>query len=156
MVFSLPLNANVLFCWIFLNVTRVRPNSGFFCCVFLTFTDNSINSVEIHLQVSYNNRHPVDGGLYWLLVHSRPANMKEYSVQWVRPLYCHHYGTRCRCTHSQLMTHVNWKSCFMVVWQRHSTRHSSFLLPMKFCPSTLCFFILNPLSSPCLFSLYPK
>jgi len=34
MVFSLstPLNANVLFC----NLTCVRPNSGFLCCVFLT------------------------------------------------------------------------------------------------------------------------
>jgi hypothetical protein len=174
MVFSLstPLNANVLFC----NLTCVRPNSGFLCCVFLTlritlltqlgFIHNWViitvdgglvgagsmwpSETRIEWKSFLSTNHPSFMVSWWLLVHSCPAHTKEYSVQctpsflpWLwhkMPMYTFSNDDTCKLK----ITLHGW-------WQRHSTRHYSFLLARKFCPSTLCFFILNPLFSPCLF-----
>ncbi len=50
------------------------------------------------------------------------------------PLHCHDYGTRCRCT-SQMMKHVNWKSCFMV-----GDKGIPLCIPLSCCPCILKFF----------------
>jgi hypothetical protein len=104
------------------------------------FTDNSINSVEIHPQLSNNNSRWWASGCWFNVALWNKNRMKKVSCQqtihpswcpggcwftlalhvWrsvvysVHPLFCHDYGTRCPCTPSQMMTHVNWKSCFMV------------------------------------------